>query len=257
MSLLKATTILLALTQGAAIVRLLSISVRHYRWFAATIFLSLGVNVALLMMDVNGAPYLHLWLISYPLYLVGIVAGGLEILSRIPDQYAIPRQQLNRQRLITTFQVALLIAVTSAIVEISGVTGLPTREVWIRRLLLVSRVTTFLIALLLLFAERFVSLVPVPFQRNLLIHARLFGAWVMLNSVSVLVDNFVGYGPKWSLVANGTSIAASILFLGWVFLLKPKGEDFPERRQLTSDEETRLRQRRQEMVSAVRRALSR
>jgi len=208
-------------------------------------------------MGVHSEAYFRFWLYTYPLFLVGIVASGLEILSRVPAQYGRPREQLNRQRLLTTFQVCLLIALCSAFFEIIRAGLFPSRTLWYSRLLTVARVTTLLVGLLLFMANRFVSLVPVRFQRNLLIHARLFAVWVTLDGVNALAANLTGMG-RWWLASNiAVELAASVLFVAWVVLLKRKGEEPPGPRPLSPADRYNLDNRRQEIVRVLRRALLR
>lgn len=241
----------------AVLIKLLFLSFRHYRWFLATVAVAATQEIGFLITYQNTEAYTLLWLITNPLFVIGIVCAGLEILYRIPEQYGRPHQQVNRQRLLNTFQIALAIALASAAIDLVLIRNRPAWSLWTTRQLIFTRVTTFLVALLLFFAERFVALVPVPFQKNLRIHSRLFGAWVMMDSLATLGGAITAYGTKLDMMNTVMEGGGCALFVAWFVLLTKEGEEGPRRPASGDGDLPTLRSRGQEMLNNLRRALPR
>lgn len=225
---------------------------RNYPRFC--VYLAFGLlrsAILSIMGDAAHRPYAIAWTITGPIPVVLLIAAAAEIVHKIPEHYR-SFGDFGRLQLRRILHAAIAVALLSTVCE--ALVSQPHLSLWSAQLTVIAltRITTSAIALYLIFLAVFVSRVPVTFRRNLVVHSRLFAAYVSLQIAAML----------WALIAGGygselnnivITLGSSALFIAWALLLQPSGESLAPPRTLTPEEITENEQRRRKLGQIARR----
>jgi hypothetical protein len=193
---------------------------RTYRYFFASLILTLVRSLSLLPFGPRQPIYYRIWVGTEPVLWLSYVLVVFELYSLVLKHY---------RGIYTVGRVFFFVAVAVSSV-ISALTVLPTMTgaLAIRPLLyyyaLVERgiVTSLAIFLLLLLA--LVTWFPVPLSRNLLIHCSVYTTYFFVSNVINLFWHLGGENTNYWTSMSRFAVALAC-YLCWAFLLSPSGED--------------------------------
>jgi hypothetical protein len=225
-----------------------------HSYVAFTSYLAFGAGRGIAL-NFAGSPsssktYAVSWMITEPVLLALLIWSTIEIVGKIPVHYA-GFGSFGQQKLRRLLDVALVIALLSSVIEAIGPHWQASVQSLLRFLFGLHRITTSALAIYLLLVAVFVSRVRVPFRRNLLIHSRLFAAYLALQTTVTVF--LVGIGHGTHLIDEIFTGGSAILFLLWAILLTRRGEALPPRRAVSKAEIVRNEERERALQQTVKR----
>ena len=194
-----------------------------YRFFCASLVLSVVRSVALYSFSPRSATYYWIWTASQPFYWLFYVLVVFELYSLVLKRYR-GIYSVGRWLFFAGIATALI---ASALTIFPTVAAAPDKHPHLYYYALIERgvVTSLAVCLLLLLAV--VAWFPVPLSRNLLTHCSVYSSFFFVNNVIVLYWHASGANAR--LVAYLTSVSrlsiGLVCLLCWIFLLSRRGEE--------------------------------
>jgi hypothetical protein len=227
---------------------------RAYRWFATYLTADLLRDAALFFLRGGSSvptnpAYAWVWILGAPVLLALLVCSAFELVAKIPPHYR-GFGSYGRGKLRMLLQFAIAAALLSSIIEAWAYPWRLSIRTWLPIAITTERLLTSALAAYLLFIAAWLSRVRVPMQPNLLRHASLFAAYLLLDAGVMLWQLTFEHGRG----GAGSNLVLTVgslgLFLLWAALLTKEGERSPERKALSAEETAEI-QRREEQLNAV------
>ncbi len=211
-----------------------------------------GVALRMLSRSVGTHTYARDWMIAEPILLAFLAMATEEIVGKIPEHYR-GFGSFGRRKLRRLLQFALAVALISSVLEAAGPHWTWSSLSWLPFVIALHRIITSTLAVYLILVAVFVSNLPVPFRRNLVVHSRLLASYLALQTAVMLWIN-IAAGGRGTDFSNLTLLGGStVLFLLWAALLTRVGETLPAAKTMTQVDIVRNQQREKALREAAQR----
>ena len=195
---------------------------RIYKWFFAYILFE-GLRVAVMgSVDIQTDLYAELYFVSQPitwcLYLFILLELNQLALRNHPGIATMARKFIAGAIVLST-----AVSLTTLLMNLQSAS---TGSQFIATYVLIERLILSSLLVLLLLLTIFLAYFPVPVNRNIVIHGRIFAVFFFVKTVMLLFRNLIAGEMVYTL--NLALQGFSILCLAaWTLLLSPAGESTP------------------------------
>jgi hypothetical protein len=196
-------------------------------------FIFLTPNLAWpLVFGVNSSIYFYFWLTLSPVSWLFHIAMVAELYGLILKKYR-GLYTLGRWAMYVSTVIAIGLSILSLIPKFTP--AMPQRSRHIGYFYAIDRGIDFSLVLFIFLILLFLSLYPVPISRNTAVHVALFTVYFLSSTLSVLARTVTGRAltDQVNLVFSAVS---TLCFVGWAFLLTPRGESVPAKNPIFGPE---------------------
>jgi hypothetical protein len=208
------------LAEAAAVARIFASGLaRRFPFLASTLVIDLVFAVASISLPTSSVLYRRMWLVLQPFAITAICLAAWEVIALSCEGY--PRaKRARRQLAIAAGVIGMTMAAAMVWSDIRG--GPRWLMPWLQGMFFVRRAEAIAIAAGLLFVNLIAAIAPAPARPNSIIHARIFGAYVIAEAVGYLGMSYLRSWP----VQTALPAAEIGCFIAWTVLLSRKGDEF-------------------------------
>jgi hypothetical protein len=190
-----------------------------YRFFFTSITFTLVRSISVWQIDPRSPVYATFWKATEPISWLLSTLVVLELCSLIFKEYR-GIQVLGRRTIYASLAASVLI---SLILLMPTWRHSNQAMLSIPRFLMVERGVDSALVILLLLLLAFLALLPIPLNRNVVIHSVLYSTFFMASSLGIFIANMTN--PQTSILISTCLMGVAFLCLvAWIGLLSPEGE---------------------------------
>jgi hypothetical protein len=241
-------------SEAIAAVWLLTLSPKHYRWFAIYLLACAASSFWLSRVPVTSREYFHRWMVVDPILLGMLAIAAREVFTSccmsVPTMHRAGRVERYSLNVLLTFALtAASASMLIGFIDIHSVIARYPASLRMTHYLLARRGVTLATALFLLLATRYFIRLGMWLRKNAARHVYLFTALVLISAIQTSALLVSHSSPR---VGNIVEMGLrSICCLLVVRLMPRKGEAPPDIPILSPDEQERLERNRLNLVTWV------
>jgi hypothetical protein len=147
---------------------------------------------------------------------------------------------LGRWAMYIAIGVSVMLSFMSILARITPKT--PQRSRFIGYIFAVDRGVNFALVLFILLILFFLSRYPVPLSRNVVRHSAILFLYFLSNTTGILLRSIYGPGAVSIHISTALLGVATLVILGWLFLITPGGEQIRKVLGIAPEQEQRILQ---------------